>query len=161
MCVDCVLASRESLKLILVDEPLPEVVLSQTAPDWVLEIWDRILFIDVSYYLTTHSCLRFFPTRLLASLKPETRTSLFPSFIPQIWHLSILGPNPILQPREPLCFGHNVSFMSPYFHWEAIVMTSKQLFVYRCNPVYVWDGTSGSHDMRGPMSIASKSAALS
>jgi hypothetical protein len=28
-------------------------------------------------------------------------------------------------------------------------MTSRQLVVYRCNPVYVWDGTSGSNDKRG------------
>jgi hypothetical protein len=44
---------------------------------------------------------------------------------------------------------------------EAIVMTSRQLFVYRYNPVHIWDGTSGSHDMRGPVSIASKSATFS
>jgi hypothetical protein len=24
-----------------------------------------------------------------------------------------------------------------------------QLVVYRCNPVYIWDGTSGSHDTTG------------
>jgi hypothetical protein len=40
-------------------------------------------------------------------------------------------------------------------------MTSKKLFVYHCNPVYVWDGTSRSHDTRGPMSIASNSATFS
>jgi hypothetical protein len=40
-------------------------------------------------------------------------------------------------------------------------MTSRQLFVYHCNPVYVWDRTSGSHDMRGPMSIKSNPATLS
>jgi hypothetical protein len=46
-------------------------------------------------------------------------------------------------------------------HQEAIVMTSRQLFVYRSNSVYVWDGTSGSHDARGPVSIASKSTTIS
>jgi hypothetical protein len=40
-------------------------------------------------------------------------------------------------------------------------MTSRQLFVYLCYPVYVWDKTSGSHDMRGPVSIASESATFS
>jgi hypothetical protein len=40
-------------------------------------------------------------------------------------------------------------------------MTSMQLFVYRCIPVYVWDRTSRSHDMRGPVSIASNSATFS
>jgi hypothetical protein len=40
-------------------------------------------------------------------------------------------------------------------------MTSRQLFIYCSNPVYVWDGTPGSHDMRGPVSTASKSATFS
>jgi hypothetical protein len=40
-------------------------------------------------------------------------------------------------------------------------MTSRQLFVYCCNPVYIWDRTSGSHDMRGPVSIAYNSASFS
>jgi hypothetical protein len=91
------------------------------------------------------------------SLKPEARTSPFSSFIPQIGHLSILGPNPILQPQEPLHMGRNVrSFLSPYFQrGEATVMTTTQLFVYHCNKAYVWDGTSRNHDTWGPVSIAS------
>jgi hypothetical protein len=40
-------------------------------------------------------------------------------------------------------------------------MTSKQLVIYHCNPIYDWDGTSGSHDTRGVMSIASKSTTFS
>jgi hypothetical protein len=34
---------------------------------------------------------------------------------------------------------------------DTIVMTSRQHIIYSCNPVYVWDGTSESHYMRGPM----------
>jgi hypothetical protein len=98
----------------------------------------------------------------LASLKPEARISQFPSFIPQVWHLSIQGPNPILQPRELLHSGCNIeSFPSPFFRGEAIVMTTRHLFIYHCKLVYVWDGTLGSHDMSGPMSIASKSVTFS
>jgi hypothetical protein len=35
---------------------------------------------------------------------------------PQIWHVSFLGPNPVLQPQEPLRLGCNVGFFHrPYF----------------------------------------------
>jgi hypothetical protein len=99
-----------------------------------------------------------------ASLKPEAETSLFPSFVPQIWHLSIHSPNLVLQPQEPLRSGHNIgSFLGPYFQrgGDAIVMALRQLFTYRCNPIYVSDRTSGSHHKRGPVSIASNSATIS
>jgi hypothetical protein len=213
-----------------------------TVSVWVPEIWDQILFTDDPLMFEIFS-LPVYP----ASLKLKAGTCLFPSFIPQIWPFSVHGPNPVLQPWEPLCLRHNIgsfpesdctwlgtrnmrlisvhghfplshsplmfeifpypaslkpeagktpfmSFIPPISHipfWaltqscslgnhyvpdvssghsrspifrgggEAIVMTSMQLFVYRCIPVYVWDGTSRSHDTRGPVSIASNSATFS
>jgi hypothetical protein len=97
-----------------------------------------------------------------ASIKPKAGTCPSPSFIPQIWHPSVQGPNPVLQPWELLRLVRNIrSLSSPFFKGEAIVMISRQLFVYHCNPVYIWDRTSGNHDRRGPVSIASKSATFS
>jgi hypothetical protein len=117
---------------------------------------------DVSHYQIAHSCLSFPLPVYPASLKPEARISPFSSFIPQIWHLSVQGPNSVFQLRELFHSGRNIgSFPSPFFRGVSIVMTSRQLFIYRCNPVYVWDGTSGSHDMRGPVSIASTAATSS
>jgi hypothetical protein len=40
-------------------------------------------------------------------------------------------------------------------------MTSRQLFIYCCNPVYVWDRTSRSHDSKQPVSITSNLVAFS
>jgi hypothetical protein len=37
-------------------------------------------------------------------------------------------------------------------------MTSREFFSFCCNLAHIWDGTSGSHDMMGPVSIDSKSA---
>jgi hypothetical protein len=116
----------------------------------------------ISCYRTAHSCLSFPLLVYPASLKPKARISPFPLFIPQIWHFSVQDPNPILQPQELLRSGRNIgSFPSPFFRGEAIVMTLRQLFIYRYNLVYVWDRTLGSHDTRGPVSIASKSATFS
>jgi hypothetical protein len=89
-------------------------------------------------------------------------TSPFPSFIPQIWHCTVLGHNPIWQPWEPLHSGRNMSFPSPYFQRGGHChMTSRQVFIYRYKLVYVRDGTLGSHDMMGPMSVVSKLATFS
>jgi hypothetical protein len=115
-------------------------------PDWT---WlgtrnMRLNFVHRHFLLSDNPLVfEIFPYPSPASLKPEARKSQFPSFIPPIWHLSVPGPNPILQPREPLCLGCNIgSFLNPYFQrGEATVMTSRQVFIYRCNPVYVWDRT--------------------
>jgi hypothetical protein len=75
----------------------------------------------------------------------------------------ILDPNTMLQPREPLHSGCNIgSFPSPYFQRGGdIVITSRQVFIYCCNSVYVWDRTSESHDTRWPVSIACNPATFS
>jgi hypothetical protein len=75
-----------------------------------------------------------------ASLKLKAGTCLFPSFIRQIWPFSVHGPNPVLQPWEPLCLRHNIgSFPSPYFQW----------------------GGGGAMTRGGPVSLASNSATFS
>jgi hypothetical protein len=106
--------------------------------------------VDVSHCRTAHSCLSSPLPVYPVSLKPGARISPFPSFIQQIWHASVRGPNPVLQPQELLRSGRNISsFMSPFFRGEAIVMTSRHLFLHCCNPVYIWNRPSGSHDMGG------------
>jgi hypothetical protein len=133
-----------------------------TASGWVPEIWDRILFTYVSRYRIAHLCLRFFP---YPSTQPRSNSRPGQVSFHHSSHKS--GTFPFTSLTLSCSLGkhyvHDVTLghsRAPNFRGEANVMTSRQPFIYRCNPVYVWDKTSGCHDKRGPVSVASNFATM-